>query len=149
MLKADLRQFEHYLNPGLEDKFKGTVVNQAFPYLHDGSLKIRSGYKTPKNQMSNNKTPKITKSQNLQMSKLTKCPKLQNVQNYKMSKIKKCPKLQNIQSYKISKFTKCPKLQNVQMSKITKLYYFYVHLTSSITLLTRSWTLIQLSTWQF
>ena len=47
-----------------------------------------SGYKTPKNKMSNNKTPKISK-----------CPMIQNVQNYKISKVTKCKEFQNVIYY--------------------------------------------------
>ena len=84
----------------------------------------RSGYKTLKNKMSNNKTPQKTKHprfqnvQSYETSKVTKCPKLQYVQSYRMSKVTKCPKLQFVQSYKMSKVTICSKLQNVQNYKI-------------------------------
>ena len=63
-----------------------------------------------------------------QNTQITKHPRKQKAQIYKMSKVAKCPKLQNVQGYKIS---------NVTIFFVL-LYYFYIHLTWSITLLTRS-----------
>jgi len=64
----------------------------------------------------------------------------QNTQDNKKPKFTKCPKLQiNVQNYKMSKIT------NVQVYKISQVTtfwffctFFYVHLTWSITFLTRS-----------
>ena len=71
-----------------------------------------SGYKTPTNKMSNNKTSKITHHPK------TKRPNNDNkdekAQIYKMFNVTKCQKLQNVQNYKMSKVTRCPKLQHAQ-----------------------------------
>ena len=86
-------------------KYSKLLIVDSFVYVHltwsITLFTIGSGYKTPKNKISNNKksnnkTPKITKS-----------PNLQNVLGYKMSKVTKCPKLQNVQNYKMPKVTNC------------------------------------------
>ena len=58
------------------------------PKLHITQKQNAQRYKSSKKKHPNNKTPKITKS-----------PNLQNVQSYKMSK-----------NYTMSKITKCPRL---------------------------------------
>ena len=67
----------------------------------------------PKTKHPNNKTPKITKS-----------PNLQNVQSYKMSKFTKCLKLQNVQDYKISKVTIFWLIWTIFMYFLAHLNYF-------------------------
>ena len=69
------------------------------------------------------KTPKFSKIQNFQKSKIFKYPKFSKIQNFQKSKIFKYPKFSNIQKFQKSKIFKNPKfskIQNFQKSKILK-----------------------------